>query len=145
MDDLPSIVPGLAALAGRELVEGNREPFVLTIDDVPIRVEYTTGTTPTVWLTTPYAPRAAAEGYRETVAPIRAPRPMFIELTSESADDRDAKARGVSREVQTGHAEFDRAVYVNTVSADTVVQRVLASPKLRRAVQLLLADGARRR
>jgi hypothetical protein len=121
MEDLPSIVPGLAALAGPEAVEGleRGEAFVVTIDDIPIRVTYTSGTTPTVFLSTPYAPRetpAGAMGYRDAnVGRVKAPPPMFIELIPETEDERRAKREGVSREVQTGDAEFDRAVYVAAV------------------------------
>ncbi len=140
-------MPGLAALGGAAATDAlsRGEPFVATVDDVPIRVEYTSGTTPTVFLSTPYAPRGApgaAAGYRDSgIERLAAERPMSIELSRESDDERRAKATGVSREVQTGDPDFDRAIYVCSPSEDRVVSRVLASPRLRRAIETLLDDG----
>lgn len=151
MEDLPPIVPGLAAMGGAEaeacLARG--EAFVVTVDDVDVRVEYTSGTTPTVFLSAPYAPRGGpptvGAGYRESgIERIGAPRPLMIELSLEGEDERRAKRTGVSREVQTGDAAFDRGVYVCSSSEDRVVSRVLASARLRAAVRLLL-EGRRRR
>lgn len=148
MEDLPPIVPGLAAMGGAEaeacLARG--APFVVAVDDVKVRVEYTSGTTPTVFLSAPYAPRGGppvvAAGYRESgIERMAAARPLMIELTLEGEDERRAKGAGVSREVQTGDAAFDRAVYVCSSSEDRVVSRVLASARLRAAVRLLLEDG----
>lgn len=147
MSELPSIVPGLAALGGAAAQESlaRGEPFLVTVEDVAIRVEYTSGTTPTVFLTTPYAPRGqpgAAAGYRDPgIERLGAARPMMIELALETEDDWRAKRSGVSREVQTGDAGFDRAVYVCSSSEDRVVSRVLASGRLRAAVRMLLEDG----
>jgi hypothetical protein len=148
MEDLPPIVPGLAAMGGpaAEACLERGEPFVVTIDDVNVRVEYTGGTTPTVFLSAPYAPRGGpptvAAGYRESgIERIAAARPLMIELSLEGEDERRAKRAGVSREVQTGDATFDRGVYVCSSSEDRVVSRVLASPRLRAAVRMLLEDG----
>jgi len=147
-EDVLSLVRGLAELGGPDAQQAVAEdrPFAIVVDDVEIRVAYTSGTTPTVFLSTAYAPRVAAHrasgGYRAADAPpIAAPRPLRIELARESDDDRQAKARGIAREVQTGDADFDRECYISSGAQERVVAAVVASAALRRAVQTLFGDG----
>jgi len=149
-EDLPDIVPGLAALAGADgkVALEAQKAFDVTIDDVTIHVEYSAGTTPTVFLSTPYLSRPTAahvgrdRGYRESpTAAIAAARPLAIELCLESDLDRDAKARGVTRELQTGDAEFDRMIYVDSPAPDEVLASVFAGRALREACRTLLDDG----
>jgi hypothetical protein len=61
-----------------------------------------------------------------------------MRLSREGELERQAKAAGVSREVQVGDAEFDAAVYVDSDASDRDVLLVLSSPAVRVAVQELL-------
>jgi len=149
-EDLPDIVPALAALAGPagEQALAAHRPFDVTIDDVVVHVRYSSGTTPTVFLSTSYptgttAPRAGQDrGYRDMpVTSIPAVRPLGVELRLERDDDRRAKERGVSRELQTGDPEFDRLVYVDSPAPDEVLSSVFATRPLRAACRALLEDG----
>jgi hypothetical protein len=117
------------------------KPFDLEIDGVAIRVRPEGEDNEDVALVAPYAGRAAAGDYRGEGAPrLSGPRPMMITLTRESDADRQAKRRGVSREVQTGDAAFDELVYVTTESGDELVKAVLGS-EVRGAACTLLRAG----
>lgn len=148
-NDLPAIVPKLAEFGGEAALNNlaRGESFVVEIDDVDVHVSYTAGTTPTVFLSTPYAPRLKPQlrdaGYRD--APVAAPlsvlRPLAIELRAEGERERNAKLDRVTREVQLGDPDFDREVYIITPSDDDTVKRVLESSALREACRTLIADG----
>ena len=66
-----------------------------------------------------------------------------IVLRREHADDVTDKDRGLTREVQTGFAGFDHAVYVDNDSSEADVHRVLATEATRQAVLRLLDAGHR--
>jgi hypothetical protein len=117
------------------------KPFDLEIDGVTIRVRPEGEDNENVSLVAPYTGRAATGDYRGDGAPrLSGPRPMMITLTRESDADRQAKQRGVSREVQTGDAAFDELVYVTTESGDELVKAVLGS-EVRSAACALFRAG----
>lgn len=65
-------------------------------------------------------------------APAGAASPVL--LRAEKRSDRFGKALGINRETQTGDAEFDHAVYVETDAPDRVVKALLGDPEVRRLV-----------
>ena len=87
------------------------------------------------------AEAAPGGAYRESGRAHVAVRPRIV-FRPESVADRLAHRLGVNREVKTGDAAFDGAVYIVTDSPEEDVQRTLASPELREAVRALLAAGA---
>ena len=92
-----------------------------------------------VELSAPYVGvvRPAAH-YRESVD-LRGRRPLDIALAIESTFDADAKRDGISRELQTGDADFDALVYITTETP--LAGAVLANRELRDAVKALLRAG----
>lgn len=62
-----------------------------------------------------------------------------MSLSREGAGEREAKARGISREVQTGDEAFDHEVYIDTEVVDADVLAVFEPPAVRAAVRALLA------
>lgn len=62
-----------------------------------------------------------------------------VRLVPERKSHTKAKAKGVAIEVQTGDAEFDEAVYVESDAPAAEVQAFLAPPAVRRAAMQLLA------
>jgi hypothetical protein len=136
----PTLAQQLAAIAGAEAAEqlalGGR--FELEVDGVAIRVRATGEDSEFVELSAPYRGRPPAGDYRGGgIEHLAGPRPLAIELSPESDDDRRAKQSGISREVQTGDAAFDETVYVTSARSDRLVHAVLASSDLRRAVLTL--------
>jgi len=103
---------------------------------IRIHVRYYPGSSSHLVLNTPYVGRAV-----EGAAPIVAIRPLEIQLRAENEHDRRAKAKGIAIEAQTGDAEFDRAVFVDSPTEHDVVAQVLGSPALRQAVRELLEVG----
>lgn len=76
------------------------------------------------------APLIAAEkrrgDYREIARPrIEARRPLRILLRREGTDDAEHVASGMAKEVATGDAEFDRAIYVESDCDDPILNAVL--------------------
>lgn len=61
-------------------------------------------------------------------------------FTRETGHHVDVKQAGISREVQTGDAEFDTAVYVNTDLSDDDALVVLSSPAVRAAIMRLSGE-----
>lgn len=61
-----------------------------------------------------------------------------IELRRELPFDREGKALGIAREVQTGFAGFDHAVYIDNEASEADVHRLLAKETTRAAVLRLL-------
>lgn len=64
-----------------------------------------------------------------------------IVLRREHEDDVTDKDRGLTREVQTGFAGFDHAVFIDNDSSEADVLRVLATEATRQAVLRLLEAG----
>lgn len=81
--------------------------------------------------------RVAFEG------PPRANAALQIELRRETDQDREGKARGITREVQTGIAGFDHAVFIDENTSEGDVKRLLASDETRAAVLRLLDSRCR--
>jgi hypothetical protein len=117
---------------------------------VPVRVQYWCNKSDdtddvlseTLVLLAPYGIGApVTAGYRGVVTPPRAARPLEIVLRGESADDRRNKDASINREVQTGDAAFDDAVYVDTATRDDAVLFVLSPPEVRSAVRFLLVNA----
>ena len=131
------LIQELRALAGAK--EG--DSFTVTHDGVPIRVSYTGGSSSSLVLRTAYDASArdvaATAGYRGH-AGLDAIRPMAVKLRQETDTHRMGKQSGVDVEFQTGDPEFDRAVYVDTVTPADVLAHVLEEGA-RRAVRDLLA------
>lgn len=61
-----------------------------------------------------------------------------LRFVRETAAHVEAKARGVAREVETGDAAFDAAVYVESPIEDAAVLTVLGPPAVRAAIERLL-------
>lgn len=61
-----------------------------------------------------------------------------VRFRRETMSDRDAKETGVSRELQTGDATFDAAVYIESDAADADLLVFLSSPHVRAAIVELL-------
>ncbi len=74
--------------------------------------------------------------------PHHVPAGPTLELRKEDDADRTGKRRGINRELQTGDAPFDEAVYVDSDASDDDVLRVLASARVRGAALALLEGGA---
>jgi hypothetical protein len=72
-----------------------------------------------------------------------APGLVDLRLVREDEAHRDAKARGIARECQTGDGAFDAAVYVESKTRDADLQIVLAPPAVRAAVMKLLSVADR--
>jgi hypothetical protein len=90
--------------------------------------------------------RAAAGG--KVSAPFRSPgggqileRMPRIRLRPENKRDIWGKRLRLNREVQTGDAAFDEAVYIESDATDDEVAAMLSSPRLREAVLALLSLG----
>jgi hypothetical protein len=90
--------------------------------------------------------RAVAGG--KLSAPFRAPADRAVQarlprmrLRPETKRDAFGKKLRLNREVQTGDAAFDAAVYIESDNASEEVEAVLSSPKLRQAVLALFALG----
>lgn len=130
----------------RQLARSREDDFTIDVGGVTLRVQYFSGSGSHVVVETPYAgvrgEPGAGDGYRQATSALSAPRPMRIELRSETSADMDAKRDGVAVEAQTGDEVFDDLVYIDTPTAPEVCRAVLAAPELRRAVEALLAMGA---
>ena len=66
-----------------------------------------------------------------------------MKLRPERGADRFGKKLRLNREVQTGDAPFDNAVYIESTADDDEVLAMLASPRVRRAVLQLFSLGVR--
>jgi len=86
---------------------------------------------------------AREASYRSSARPakLHATRPMKIELRRENDADRASKESGVNREHQTGDANFDAAVYVDTPTTDDGVLGSVLGANVRAAVLALLGLG----
>lgn len=107
---------------------------------------------PKVHFTTPAGPLAhpvmtkshsAVSGgpFRGEARPrIESPAPLT--LRSEKKLDRTGKRLGLNREIQTGDADFDQIVYLETEAPDALVLAALSDPITRAGVMKCLALGA---
>lgn len=84
--------------------------------------------------------RPVPGGYRDA-APLAGPRPMRIELRPEMFVDRIAKDEGVSVEWQSGDADFDREVYVDSPVTDAALLSRVLDAEVRGGVLELFAIG----
>lgn len=93
-------------------------------------------------LATPYnvVARAVPGGYRDAT-PLTGPRPMRIELRPETIVDRAAKSEGVSVEWQSGDADFDREVYIDSPVADAALLSRVIDAEVRGGALALFALG----
>jgi hypothetical protein len=63
-------------------------------------------------------------------------------LRKELDEDRESKARGITRELQTGDPAFDQQVFVESDEPDALLRRLLSDGKRRRAVITLLRHSS---
>jgi hypothetical protein len=138
---LTSLIEGLRELAGAA-PDTDRFTIPAKPGGVPVAVEYGTGSSYSIALFAPYgaASSSASVGYRAVARPPVAPRPLKILLRRETEWHVMNKASGVNREVQTGDANFDKLVYIDTRTRDDAVVFVLSSPAARAAILTLLVD-----
>jgi hypothetical protein len=68
----------------------------------------------------------------------RSTRLPEVRFRRENSGDREAKEKGVSRELQTGDPTFDDAVYIESDAADADLLVYLSSPHVRAAIVELL-------
>jgi hypothetical protein len=71
---------------------------------------------------------------------VDTPNSFFFQINSETGIDRTAKQLGVSREIQTGDAEFDRRFYI-TAHDEEAVRLMLQDAEARAAMQVLSDAG----
>lgn len=137
----------------KALARPDAESFVVRSGELAIDVRYTGGSSSSLTLSAPYdaVARRAPEGasttgsYRDSAErALLAVRPMAIHLRAERAADVDAKRAGINREIQTGDATFDAAVYVSSPGDDERVLAAVLSPEVRRGAAALLALGVGR-
>lgn len=81
-----------------------------------------------------------APTYREN-AVLRAPRPLAIILSHESASEVEAKKQGLVVEWQSQDPAFDQAVFVNSPVRDSQVLAAVLGSSTRRAVLALFGLG----
>ncbi len=89
------------------------------------------------------ADAAPAGAYREGARGHLAVRPAII-MRRETRNDRFGKRLGLNREIQTGDAPFDEAVYLETDSPEEDVRLTLAGEGVHEAVRKLLTSGVSR-
>ena len=136
---------GLRALGGVDLTR-DPVPFTLTYDGRRIEVDYETfhdNDLRTLSLTIPYdrvAKRPDPTAYRDT-PPLRAIRPLAIELRKEGGGDVVAKREGTSVEWQSGDERFDRDVYVSTPTVDGAVLSAVLGRSTRAGALALFEMG----
>lgn len=78
---------------------------------------------------------------RHSPAPPTIPFSAPIILRAETRMDRLGKRLGINRELQTGDARFDKAVYVESDAPDQLIALTLQSDQLREQVLSLFARG----
>ncbi len=147
------LVGAIRRLADPAHTRPDAEAFVVRSGELDIDVRYTGGSSSSLTLSARYdvAARRAPDGTRQAGSyrdPARgalvAVRPMAIHLRAEQAADVDAKAAGINREIQTGDAAFDAAVYVSSPGDDEAVIGAVLGPEVRRGAAALLALGVGR-
>lgn len=129
---------GVSDLPSSFLIEHDGEPIEASVqtdnEDDPVGM--------TLWLNYDrVASRLDIDGYRGASA-LRVVRPMRIHLRTERAGDRAAVAQGLSAEWQSGDADFDRAVYVDSPTQDAHTLSAVLGAATRAAVLRLRGAGA---
>ncbi|MDC3962907.1 hypothetical protein KEG38_54360 [Polyangium jinanense] len=141
-----TLVEQLRALAG---VSADTNEFVIVKEEGrTIHVRFSPGSTDSLDVKTLISeqgssPRFVQAGYRNgrREGPLLVPRPMNLVLRKETAANRQGKADGVDREIQTDDPAFDDAVFIDTLINDDLVRALLASPDARAAILSLLGDN----
>lgn len=136
---------GLRVLAGSRGASG-KNGYAIVHDGHRILVEYSTDSDDdilAVRLTCRYD--EAATWRRSTKEPmpppVRAIRPLAIQLSAEGGGHVRAKREGLAIEWQSGDAEFDDQVYVQSPTTDPVVLAAVLSPRVQAATCSLLDLG----
>ncbi len=131
----------------RELAKdlGAREEgggFALEMDEQPftLRLSDARGSANGLELETPVEAKDAPPSLRPGARPAIEGRPWVL-LRRENWADRLGKRLRINREVQTGDAAFDDAVYLESDASDADVARVLGAPEVRRRILQLFAQG----
>ena len=137
----------------RELAHAPKDQttFELAAGGVTFTIEYSGGSSSSLTLRALYDDVATVEvgasgreaHYRASAkgGGVSAIRPMSIVLRTETASDRSAKAAEINREYQTGDAEFDEDVYVDSPTTDETLLRAVLSEPVRASARDLLALG----
>jgi hypothetical protein len=115
------------------------DEFSLVSGTHTIRVSYSSGSTESLSLSTPYP--VHWPGAPAPPATVSAARPMSIQLSFEGTLHVASKQLGINREAQLGDPEFDRLIYVDSQTSDAVIRTALASPEARRMVVELCRLG----
>jgi hypothetical protein len=146
------LIEDLRAIAGVGATDG----FVIELAPHPITVLYRSGSSSSLTLQARYddvarddleqsapAGLATRAGYRGSGRAPRlvAVRPLAIKLRREDAGDVVAKREGINAEHQTGDADFDREIYVDTPTIDARVLGAVLGPAVRAGVLALFALG----
>jgi hypothetical protein len=140
---LLTLVEQLRALAR---VSEHENRFDILYRGRVVHVHFSPGSTDSLDISTdmPAAGAVQGGGYRDARRPVLvAPRPLGVTLRKETSADRGAKREGINREVETGDAAFDAAVYVDSQSEDHVLLTLLASPEVRGSAMALLESDCR--
>jgi hypothetical protein len=145
-----AIAPGgpLAEIVG-ELGVPQKGLYAFTRHERSFSAKYFAGaknSPPSLTITTPVdeiGDASSGTAYRETARPHLAMRPA-ITLRQETSFDRWGKRIGLNREVQTGDADLDGAVYIETDAPDADVNTTFADESFRAAVRALLQAGSTR-
>lgn len=82
----------------------------------------------------------AGDGYREAATIVDPPR---VVLRREDDGDRLGKRLGLNHELQTGDAEFDESVYVESELPRDQLASLLQRPAMREAIQTIVAHTYR--
>ncbi len=139
----------MAALGGRELVEGANRTWQVEVSERSFKVTWSpaankkpasvlVGTVLESRDPPPLHREASGAGYRAVDAFVD---PQPIVLRRESAIDRFGKRLGINREVQTGDRAFDDAVYVESDVPHERLGEILRSGALRPAVEAILGHA----
>lgn len=123
--DAPQIQPLAASLGVMAEGEGAGDVLVVSSDGVEIRVWVRTDSGSPVGL----------------VFTAEVESSLTVTFLRESDDHRTAKDDGLTVEVQTGDAEFDRQVFVDTTAPAADVLAFLATKAVRRALETLLVEA----
>lgn len=132
------LIAQLRALAGVK----TEDRFDVHHGGATVRVAYSGGSSSSLTLVVPYDThaRAAAPGGYRGGGPLAAIRPMRVKLSPEQAVNRKAKEAGIDAEYQSGDAEFDARVYVDTQTPSEVLAAVLNAEARAAIVELFALE-----
>jgi hypothetical protein len=137
----------------RELARSSGDTFTLTRDGYEVQIAYVSGSSSSLTLrhgydsaAKPFVAEGRAVPYRRSARgrALEGVRPMLIQLRPETTADRVGKEEGISREHQTGDADFDFIVYVDSPTVDEALLQAVLGPDVRAAVLELLALGVQK-